>query len=227
MSINDYNSLAQQVQLYLNRNDPATLSQIGQFIAVGEQNVYRDLRVPTMEARIKVTVGYDDNAEVSYNSFAVPNNYLETRLVSIPDQSIVCRPTDTAGFVRRQSRIAGFPEVYTREANSFVFNRIPASLIEVDFHYYRTFANIAPDNEVNAEDPRPLLTVCSDAFLYGALAEASTYLGDDRLEYFLNRYNGAIQSLQKSADDLELSGAPLQVSISSDDYYGEEPNWMR
>lgn len=216
--ITDYNSLANMVLGMLNRNDPDTIATVDHFIAVSEQNIYRDLRVPTMEVKSEVEIGFDGTNTIT--SVGVPGNYLETRVVSIPDQNITIRPMAYAELVRKKDyRIPCFPTAFARDANQFHFDRVPAELTTVVFHYYRAFANLAPDNVQNAEDPRPFLTVTSDAWLYGALVEAAVYLGDNRMDFYLSRYNGAVKSLQTSADMLELSGAPLQVSISSDDFY--------
>lgn len=218
--ISDYNSLATTVQQFLNRNDPDTVDMIGHFICVAEQNIYRDLRVPTMEAKTTMQVGFNELDDNIYNTVAVPGNYLETRVVSLPDYNIVVRPVAYAELVRKKNPIGGLPSIYTRDANSLHFNQVPDdTMVDVTFHYYRAFANLSPDNIADVEDPRPFLRVTSDAWLYGALVEAAAYLGDSRAKQWLGRYQGSVQSLQKSADELELSGTPLQVSISSDDFY--------
>jgi len=210
MAITDYNTLAQKVGEYLNRTDTATLSQIPLYIAVAESNIYRDLRVPTMEARATYVIGDDTD------SIRVPHNFLSLRSITIPEQNQVVRPKAWSEFTRERCVVPGTPEVYARDGDTFFFNPVPAANTEIQVLYYRVFDDLDPSNVVDDNDPRPFLSVSYDAWLYGALAEGATFLGDDRLSFFLQRYEGAIQSMNASASDLEMSGAMLEVSINSD-----------
>lgn len=222
--INDYNSLADKVAKYLNRTDAATLDQLQMFINVGESNVYRDVRIPTMEGRALYTIGtitqldQDGITEVQVvvDSIRVPHNFLTLRSITAPDHNAVIRPKAWTEFTREKDPSNAMPDVYARQGDTLFFNRIPNTPIQIEVLYYRTFNDLNPGNVTGDNDPRPFLQVAYDAFLYGALAEAATYLGDDRLNYFLQRYEGAVTSLNDSAQALELSGGMLEVSINSD-----------
>lgn len=221
--VNDYNTLAQQIQKYLNRNDTATVNQIPMFIAIAETNVYRDLLVPTMEARALYKIGLIDVSDAQDGSemelvdkIRVPHNFLTLRSMTIPDHNQVVRPKAWTEFTREKATESAITDSYARDGDTFFFDPVPDTEVELQMLYYRSFDDLSPANTIDDNDPRPFLTVTYDAWLYGALVEAATYLGDERLNFFMQRYEAAIATLSNSATELELSGGPLIVSIDSD-----------
>ena len=210
MAITDYNSLAETVKLYLNRSDPTTVSLIPQFITIAEQNIYRDLRTPKQEARVEYLIG--DGVK----RIEVPQNYLQTINISMIDNNIIIRPVAYTYFTPVHDDIAGFPTIYTRHKDSFLFDRIPEVPTTIELLYYRSFEKLDPGNATGNLDPRPFLEVTSDAWLYAALVAAATFNEDSRISTWLQLYSGSIATLTQNSKDLELSGAPLVCSVSEE-----------
>jgi len=73
----DYKTLKEQILIFLNRTDKVTVDQVPYFIDLAEKQVYRDIRVPTMEMVAHISIGND------IDSFVIPPNYLETRSMTV------------------------------------------------------------------------------------------------------------------------------------------------
>lgn len=159
-------------------------SQIGDFVELAAQRIYRTARTPTNERLLA--------GSATDGKFELPESFIAVRWIQVNDVTLTAAPgsevyPDVAGQPQFYGRVGDFIWFYPRQTTDFVMS------------YF-----IIEDFSSDSDEPA-LLQVATDAFLYGALVEAAPYLQDDqRLAVWESKYQLAMGTLKVAADDADL-----------------------
>lgn len=167
MSITTYAELQTAITNWSKRTDIASL--IPDFITFAENRLNRELRVNNMLTRA-------ENTTVASEFVAVPSDFLAPRSIRLlaspytflafftPEQMAEYKETQPAGDLAAYGLVNG----------EFWFLPVQVTAADVELSYYAKIPALSDANITNW-----LLTSHPDAYLYGALIEAFTYLEDD------------------------------------------------
>lgn len=159
-------------------------SQIGDFVQLAAQRIYRTARTPTNERLLTATA--------TNGTFEIPQQFIAVRWIQVDGVTLTPAPgsevyDDLSGAPQKYGRIGDFIYFYPRQRTDFVMS-------------YFVIENFSNDTDTPA-----LLQVALDAFLYGALVEAAPFLQDDaRLPVWEAKYQSAMNTLKIAADDADL-----------------------
>lgn len=165
MSISTYLELKQAVERWLGRNELA--NRIPEFIALAEDRIAQDLRVQAMETTANLTI--------STQRVSVPTGWLESIRLYLDgtDKRLDFMPASVF-WERNAANETGQPDIYTLEGQEFVFAPSPSSSHTGKLLYYKRFTALSASSDTNW-----IIANARGLLLYGALAEAYTFLEDD------------------------------------------------
>ena len=186
MAISTYVQLRSAVALWLHRTD--LTSVIPDFVALAESNIRRDVRCRAMEQTATGTL--------SAKTLALPTRFLEARNVALDGYpQVYVSPQEYA--VQEDWNAGNFTIV----GETFRFQSATA---DYSIDYWQAFAPLSADADTNW-----LLTNAPEIYLWGALAEAKTYIeGDPSKE--LTFYGKAVNRLRATEQQARYVG-PLRV----------------
>lgn len=196
MSLTTYDGLKASIANWLNRTD--LTSEIPDFIALAEDRLSQEVRVPTIEKTAAVIL--DANGAVT-----IPADFLELKYVFYNENPLErVSLTELRGYVKT----SGDPVIFAREARQFVFLPIPTMTAtdRLIFIYYKdvpALSALAPTNE--------LLEMAPQLYLYSSLVEASNFLGSDPSRWETS-YQSALSRLLLHARSAEFAGSTPQIS---------------
>lgn len=196
MSLVTYDGLKASVANWLNRTDLTT--EIPDFIELAENRIFHDVRVPTNEKTVLLTVSSDGYA-------TIPSDFLEVKDVFFnynPLQRVSL--TDLYAYVDT----SGTPTCFARETYRFKFYPTPSidASDEVRMIYYYDVGRLSSSAESNV-----MLSTAPELYLYGTLVEASNFLGSDGSRWEAG-YQQAFARLIKHSRDSEFAGSTPQVN---------------
>lgn len=212
MSITNYADLQASVADWLARPGDATIAAIvADLIRLAEARInfgYGEagaslysppLRVRQMETRATASIGGE--------YVALPNDFAELRQVKIN-----AAPERNLAFVTPQqfaelavSGQAGIPVVYTIIGNELRLAPAPSGSLNAELAYY---AKVPPLSD--AAPSNWLLAVAPNIYLYAALFEAATYVGDDsQLPKWFAQFAAAMVAFQSQDRRARHGAAPL------------------
>lgn len=195
MAISSYATLVSAVTEWLARDQDAVLiNRIPDFITLCEAKLNRMLFVPQMEKRSTTTIDISTD---------------EPEFISLPSDFQTMRRITLAGTDSRKTKLIfkGGPEFDDyRECNQNVSGRSKyftlvgneielAATPDADYTIEMVYrANLTPLNVDNASNW--LLQQAPDLYLYGALMEASPYIGkDERIQVWAAGFSMALSDL--------------------------------
>tara|TARA_B110000285_G_scaffold113059_1_gene128326 strand:+ start:229 stop:828 length:600 start_codon:yes stop_codon:yes gene_type:complete len=196
MSLTTYDGLKNSIANWLNRTD--LTSEIPDFIALAEDRLSQEVRVPTIEKTAAVIL--DANGAVT-----IPADFLELKYAFYNENPLErVSLTELRGYVKT----SGDPVIFAREARQFVFQPIPTMTAtdRLIFIYYKdvpALSALAPTNE--------LLEMAPQLYLYSSLVEASNFLGSDPSRWETS-YQSALSRLLLHARSAEFAGSTPQIS---------------
>lgn len=185
MAIATYSDLRTQVASYLARSN--LTAQIPDFITLCEQRLNTILRTRQMEAVTSLTP--------VDGVCTLPADYLEWRKVVAKTSPRANLDYADPSFVddRFPFREAGYPRFFTLVGSSLSVYPVTASDIELT--YYQKIPALSESNTTNW-----LLTAFPSVYLYGALGEASIFIGnEERLATWARLFEQAVAGV-KDAD---------------------------
>ena len=196
MSMTTYDGLKASIANWLNRTDLAT--EIPDFIELAENRIFHEVRVPTNEKTVLLTLSSDGYA-------TLPSDFLEIKDVFwnyVPLDRISL--TDLYGYVTA----SGTPTFFARETYRLKFFPTPTVLDsdELRMIYYFDAGRLSSTDTSNV-----MLSLAPELYLYGALVEAANFLGSDSQKWEMG-YQAAYGRLVKHARDSEVSGSTSQVN---------------
>jgi hypothetical protein len=201
MSITTYAELKTSISNWLARSD--LNSYVGDFIALGEKRIYRDLRIRAMETAL--------NSSIASGVIAVPSGYVAMKYAYIEANPIgkLARKDAEWIYEKYPTRAAdGQPCFFAREADNFIFGPYPDSTYTVKGVYYQRLDALSDSNTTNW-----FITNAPDLLLFASLCEAAPFLkADNRIQVWETKYGMVKNSVQLEDDQEEFSGSPLQVT---------------
>lgn len=186
VAISTYDELKTALGDWLERGDLA--ARAGDFIALAEARMNRQLRLAAMEGEAEIAVA------AGARTLALPADFREARGLwraeACGRAQLRYRPPN----LLPRSDVGGPAEYWTLQAGEIGLERPCAAAGTFVLAYVRRLAlsPAAPSNEV--------LTAHPDVYLFGALAEAAPYLRDGEMTgQFTARFEGAMAEA-KAAD---------------------------
>jgi hypothetical protein len=193
----NYAQLQSNIADFLNRTDLAAV--IPTFIGLTEAQIERALRVRQMMGR--------STAPIDTEYSALPADFLEAKTFKITSS----RPIQTVEFVTPEQMDAaqqlsagaqGIPKYFTIIGNQIRVHPVPDATYTGELTYFTKLDKLSNSNTMNW-----LLSSSPDAYLYGALTQASPYLKDDeRVAVWGTLYNTAIEALKTADQNASASG---------------------
>jgi hypothetical protein len=196
MSISTYAELVTAVGDWLDRDD--LTARVPTFIQLAEARLNRLLEDPEMDVTVTTAATGD--------ATALPADFGSMVSVSVGDGQLAATgPVEFAGY---DTTISGNPRRYmiVDGAISFWPGDGSASIRMV---YRRRLPALTVSNTTNW-----LLTLAPDAYLYGALVQASAFLAeDDRLELWKMSFDEAIGELRADGSRRKWGAGPIAPRI--------------
>jgi hypothetical protein len=193
----NYAQLQSNIADFLNRTDLTAV--IPTFIGLTEAQMERALRVRQMMGR--------STAPIDTEYSALPADFLEAKTFKITSS----RPIQTVEFVTPEQMDAaqqlsagaqGIPKYFTIIGNQIRVHPVPDATYTGELTYFAKLDKLSNSNTMNW-----LLSSSPDAYLYGALTQASPYLKDDeRVAVWGTLYNTAIEALKTADQNASASG---------------------
>lgn len=217
--ITTYGGLKKAVSLWSDRDDPEFVDQIPNFIDFGQKEIYRNLRIPTVEKEVYL----DIKGGICY----IPPDYLETnwimraatgqvfRLVA-PEEISALRES---GFGKNDTN----PSVvrYAKFGKRWLFyplinsdtprynNDAPETPAEnsVILNYYADAPEFKEDTDTSA-----ILTIAPEVLLYFALRHASLFVQDNEgAEKWSALGQASLEEIVVQNKQSEWKGSPLVI----------------
>ena len=204
MALATYDDLKAAIADWLNRTD--LTAQIPDFIALTEASLNRDLRTREMvtTASLTVTAG---NALV-----AMTDAMAEVRSVVLRTnpKAVLQYLTLQALDARYALSVSGKPSAYTVSGAALKLAPVPDAAYALDVTYYAPVTALSDENPSNW-----VLASHPDLYLYGALVQASPFLGDDgRISTWAELYGRALGMLEAADTRAQWAGSPLVMDTA-------------
>lgn len=196
MSMTTYDGLKASIANWLNRTD--LTAEIPDFIELAENRIFHEVRVPTNEKTVLLTVSADGYA-------TLPSDFLELKDVFFNYEPLKrVSLSELYGYTPQ----AGKPAMFARETYRLKFFPTPTvgASDEMRMIYYYDVGRLNSTDTSNV-----MLSLSPELYLYGALVEAANFLGSDAQKWEVG-YQQAYSRLTKHARDSEFSGATSQVN---------------
>src|SRR6478609_3978715 len=198
MALATYSDLKTAVATWLSRVD--LTSSIPDFITIAHNKLMRVLRTREMETSVDFAI----TAEL----VNLPALFLEARTmylqVSPRQQMTYMDPEKMTEFYHDT---AGTPKRFSVVGSQFRFSPPPDSTYTATLIYYSSLAQMSATADTNW-----LLTSHPDAYLYGALVEATSLVQDDpRIPLWKSMYDDAIGQIQRQSQKAKFGGAAMQI----------------
>lgn len=211
--------LKKAIALWADRDDPEFLDQCHNFINFAEKDIYRRLRIPSLEREIYLNV--------YQGTCFIPADIVQIRHVLDTCTGSVLRHTsiEEIQWIRQNKRVGEtsynidetcFCRIGGRLLFSHVFDAVSDGL--VNGRIVMNYISDTPEM-LNDDSSANILTIAPDLVLYMALKHAAFFVQDDNAaqKYGLLA-EGAIQTIQEQADKMEYSGSPKVIPNSLDNY---------
>lgn len=185
MALDTYSDLKASLANWLHRADLTAL--IPDFIALAEVQLNADLTARSMEASTTLT------ATAGSATVNLPTDLLDIKRLQVLggfNRVLVYRSADEIAQDNPLGR-SGMPEVFTVQGAKLELAPIPDSNYSIELLYYQRIPALSDANPTNW-----LLTICPNAYLYGALLAAQPYLiNDERIPTIQSLYRQAVDGL--------------------------------
>jgi hypothetical protein len=182
-----YNSLVENVQQYMERDDADFVAQIPNLIALAESNIAAELKTYLQLIVVETTLAEGQNV------LDKPARWRKTVSMKINGQPVLLRGQDYVAQYLSESE-DGQPKYYADyDYSHWNFAPTPDQDYPAEIIYY---AEIQPLDETNQQN---LFTaVAPQAMLYGTLLQAQGYLKAlDKLPVWKSYYTDALAALKK------------------------------
>lgn len=201
MSITTYTELKAAVADWLNRDDISD-ARLGDFISFGENRIFHELRVPTME---RVVLLDTDSTGKAY----IPSDFLEAK-----DVFFNGKPLDRISLTDLTARgtAAGKPTEFAREGGYLTFWPNPGDITGTDDElrmiYYAEPARLSDTTASNS-----VFLLAPDLYLYGALVAAGIYVSvaPEKISMWQQSFDDLTQRLIGHARQAEVSGSTMTI----------------
>jgi len=199
MALSTYTELKAAIADYLVDDDLVT--QIPDFIRLAEARFQRKLRIRQMERQDTLYL-IDGLATVQ-----LPTGFVEARSVLLhgAQDSVLEYRTPTQLNTDHLNDTSGTPKAYTIIGSNFHFAPAPSGDVTATITMY---AKVDPLSDTTTTNP--ILDDAPDLYLYGALMEASPFLGDDdRTMIWVQLFDRAVNDIKEVDEAIAWSSGPL------------------
>ena len=189
-----YNSLVENVQQYMERDDADFVAQIPNLIALAESNIAAELKTYLQLIVVETTLA--ENQAV----LDKPVRWRKTVSMKTNGKPVLLRSQDYIAQYLSESD-PGLPKYYADyDFSHWNFAPLPDQEYPVEIIYY---AEVQPLDETNQQN---LWTaVAPQAMLYGTLLQAQGYLKAlDKLPVWKQYYTDALAALKKEDDSRRI-----------------------
>jgi hypothetical protein len=188
--MSSYFQLYPDLEAWANRSDFG--AYIPSFVALFEAKANRDLRTRRQETAFSGTID-------GSNQLALPADFASFKTLWQPGYEGTPLTSQSLESVVAKNRTSGTPTVYAMDGGKVRFDG-SGDILGV---YYAAIPGLV------ANDTNWLSVMAYDAYLFGALAEASIYFKDEeRARLYAARSNEALMSVAAS-DQRDSFGGPL------------------
>tara|TARA_A200000159_G_scaffold133039_1_gene130980 strand:+ start:35302 stop:35901 length:600 start_codon:yes stop_codon:yes gene_type:complete len=196
MSMTTYDGLKASIANWLNRTD--LTAEIPDFIELAENRIFHEVRIPTNEKTVLLTVNSEGYA-------TLPSDFLELKDVFFNYEPLSRISLSDLYSYTPQS---GKPAYFARETYRLKFFPTPTigASDEMRMIYYYDVGRLSSTDTSNV-----MLSLAPELYLYGSLVEAANFLGSDSQKWEVG-YQQAYARLTKHARDSEFSGATSQIN---------------
>lgn len=185
MALATYADLKASLANWLHRADLEAL--IPDFIRLAEIQMNADVTSRSMETKAVLTATAGDA------NLDLPGDVLDIRRLQVLgsfNRVLIYRSADEVAQENPLSR-SGVPEVFMVHGSSLELAPIPDSNYSIELLYFQRIPALSDANPTNW-----LLTICPNAYLYGALLAAQPYLiNDERIPTIQSLYRQAVDGL--------------------------------
>lgn len=205
MALTNRTELLAAIADWLNRSD--LTSVIPDFIALAEAEMKRRLRRATESTTIYISAGNmngpSDMAEPIHLRLSTGSPYLDGTLM-------LCTPEMLTDVRQRTGYVEGRPTHYAFYDAQLQFAPIPDQSYDGILLYAQQLTPLTVSNTTNA-----VLTEAPDAYLFGALLQASPYLEhDERIAVWQMKFDRAIDQLNEMRDRESYGGGLKEARLS-------------
>lgn len=211
-TITTYTTLQDAVTEYLGRDQDTTLiARVPTFIQFAEAKFNRTLFVRQMEERSTALV---DTTSTEPEFISLPSDFQSMRRIRLSSVTGKPRLEFLSGaqideFRYSESNVAAQPRYFTIIGSEIELLPTPNDAYTIEMVYRKNVPDLAT-NSTNW-----LLTLAPDAYLYGALLEASPYLkNDQRIQVWAAGFSDAIDGLNNLGMTSAFNAGPMQMRAS-------------
>lgn len=203
MALATYSDLTTAVAAWMAKSGDTTVTgSAADFVRLAEDRIRDDLQLQSQEVAntsFSITSEFVTLTSISSTFVKVRRIFLtanpENPLQFLPPDQLVSDYPDTA---------SGQPIAYTIIAASLQFRPAPDTTYTAEIDYWKSFDPLATTST------NSLLTDSPSVYLFGALAEAAAFLGNDKwMGIWDTRYQQAVKRVQDASDDMNLPAGPL------------------
>jgi len=182
-----YDSLVQNIQEYMERNDADFVAQIPNLIALAESSIAAELK--TFLQLIVVETNLTSNVAVLNK----PSRWRKTVSMKINGQPVLLRSQDYIAQYQSESSTSQPLYYADYDYNNWNFAPVPNQSYPVEIIYYAEIQPLDANNQQNL-----WTAIAPQAMLYGALLQAQGYLKAlDKLPVWKGYYTDALAAIKK------------------------------
>lgn len=204
MSLDTYTNLKAEVADWLNRTD--LTDPIVSFITLAEAEMKRRLRRATESTTIYISAanmnGPSDMAEPIALRLSTGQEYSDIPLR-------LCTPEMLWERRARAGGVSGRPTDFGFWDGQLQFAPVPDQSYDGILLYYQQLTPLSVSNETNA-----VLTEAPDAYLFGALLQATPYVEhDERIAVWQMKFDNAIEQLNEMRARESYGAGPKEMRL--------------
>lgn len=200
MALVTYSDLKTAVATWLSRSDQTT--NIPDFITLAHRKLMRTLRTREMETT-------DSAFVITAETKALPSLFLETRTMYLngvnPRQAMLFMDPEQME-ARFQDKV-GTPKYFCVVGSNYRFAPVPDATYTATLVYFGEASAMSAASDVNW-----IMTSHPDAYLYGALLEATSLIQDDpRIPLWKAMYEDAVAQIKGNSQRAKFGGAAMTI----------------
>lgn len=168
MALDTYTNLKTSIASWLHRSD--LTSQLDDFIALGEEMIWHELRVKEMEDNDAVTLSTSSRyATLPTGILAIKRIYLDVN----PIQEL--KPMSTSQITQNYLSSSGRPKYYAVLGSQLELERTADSAYDAYVNYYKKLTGLSGSNSTN-----DILTYYPSVYLWACCLAGAIYTNDDK-----------------------------------------------
>lgn len=201
MAITTYSELQTAVADFLARTD--LTDDIKNFISLAEARMSRELSTRSQEKRVTATTTADDEF------ISLPTDLREIRVIKLNSspQRVLEYYTPQQFYKEYPNTAGGRPEAFTIIGTEVAIRPVPSEAETVEMIYGEGLTSLSDTTTTNT-----ILTRHPDAYLYGTLSHAYTFLMDEaRAQVYDQYFNRSVEEITKEMEKARFAGGGLAM----------------